>query len=197
MYTQEATDAKGRTVATKNATFRFSEQDLANIEELAVHLRVSKTEALRIAAFELRGKVGLHKTAGLRTVERLTRAYGDQGAVTVTLGQIPHTTVTVNGDTQDQLRAHVLVALTSIEDGPVQLPKQAQPLLVDRDTGAKFDLPPITPVEEGATVTVKVRDLPSLLRPAPDPDRSIEQRRWEARLHEMLRDAAGMPPDAE
>jgi hypothetical protein len=184
-----------RTSTGTNRTLRMSDLDWDNIGELAEHMKVSRTTAIRRAIFELRGKYGLHATDGLRTIARLEREYGDRGRIVVTMGEIPGTTVTVNGNEHPELRAHTFVALVSVEDGPMQLPRQAEVLLVDEDTGARFDLPAMSPVETGSTVTLLVRDLYARLRPPADPERSLEQRQWEDQLHKSLRTAAGIPDD--
>jgi hypothetical protein len=184
-----------RTTSGTNRTLRMSDLDWDNIGELADHMKVSRTTAIRHAIFELRGKYGLHVTDGLRTIARLEREYGDRGLIVVTMGDLPRITVTVNGNEHPELRAHAFVALVRVEDGPVQVPHEAQVLLVDKDTGARFDLPAMSPVEPGATVTVLVRDLYDRLRPPPDPERSAEQRRWEDTLHKSLRTAAGIPDE--
>jgi hypothetical protein len=181
-----------RTSTVPNRTLRMSDLDWANIGELADHMKVSKATAISRAIFELRGKYGLHVTDGLRTIARLEREYGDRGRIVVTMGELPRTTVTVNGNEHPELRAHAFVALTSVDDGPMEVPRRAEVLLVDKDTGARFDLPAMAPVEPGSTVTLLVRDLYDRLRPPPDPNRSLEQRQWEDKLHKSLRTAAGI-----
>jgi hypothetical protein len=178
-------------MTTKMTTFRLSEAEIEDLDEVAERLGVNRTEAVRHAIFELRRATGLLREDVVRLHERLAREAGDDAELVFAVASIDRQAVEVwlGGKLRDDLQAHVLYAMAAFEGQPLEMPPEGSIVMKDLDTGAWYTIGRVE-LCQGAEKRVPIRDLADLQQGAHD-ERTPEQRRGDLAMSARIRRAAG------
>jgi hypothetical protein len=188
----------------KMITARLEAEDQATLDEIVRRLKTSQTHAIRLALHALRIQAGLIRDDAIRLVERVARIAGDDAVLLFTVHHDPERgysiAVTVNDRQLDDVSVEIRTAL--IESAPpegnvftVHKPDSVSIVMRDAMTKARYAIGEID-LEDGATTTLSLRELPLRIVGGTPDDRTPEQRLSDTRMSiEILRAAGGLPED--
>lgn len=169
---------------------RFTDEELALFDDVAERLKITRTEAAQLGLHALRKQMGLLDEDTVGFQERIARLFGDDAVLKFTvngIGQL-NVDVTIAGEPVPDMVANVLFAAAENRDGTVTIPAEATIIAKDRSTGTWFTIGR-TRLQEGAGVDVPLRRMPELVQSRIDDDRTPAQRRHDARMNSLLRQA--------
>jgi hypothetical protein len=184
-------------MATKMTTFRLSDTELEQLDEVAHRLGVNRTDAVKHGIFQLRRATGLLGDDAIRLHERIARLSGDDAELVFVITSIPDLAVEVRleGEPLANVRAHLLYAKAGFEGQPMELQSEGAIVMKDESTGAWYSIGRVE-LREGAEKNISIRELPDLVQGAHD-DRSPEERRQDIAMSSRIRDAAGIDTEAD
>ena len=170
---------------TKPSSFRFSARVLEVADQIAEMLGTNRTTAFSLAITELSERLGVKQLDAVAAVESITRAYGDDAGITVTVTAWDTATIEIAGRPAPDWTAWPLVALSDAGEplSKVGFYCRYEPT---RTTFALGDDPDAA---IGSSVTVRPAELLDLvlLRTKRDSDKTPAQIRAELRSEFELR----------
>jgi hypothetical protein len=163
----------------KITSMRLSEDELAFFDEVAERLRINRSEAVRLALYALKERMGLLEEDTVDLQERIARMHGDHAVLRFEINSVEaqEVAVTIDGDPVPEFRANIVYALES-PTGTI--------LARDERTGTWYDVGRVA-LDRGAVVDVPLRRMPDLLQSRADDQRTPEERRTAARMNSLLR----------
>jgi hypothetical protein len=163
-------------------SFRFTDRTREIIREIAEDLHISDATALTLAITSLHRQLGYKARDSIAAVESITRVYGDDVPVVVTLTEPPTAaSITFGGkDADEDWEAWVQTGGVGNDGEPIGAAAFYARWQPKRVT---FALGEVEEAETGSKITVRPRDLVDLvlLRSEADESKSPAQRRADLR----------------
>jgi hypothetical protein len=175
---------------TINTSMRFTAEELELFDDIAKRLKITRTEAAQLGLHALRKQMGLLDEDTVDFEERIARLFGDDAVLKFTVNGIDRLNVdaTINGTPVPDMVANVLFAMTAWQGENPSLPDEATIIAKDQQTGTWFTIGR-TRLREGAGVEVPLKRMPELVQNRIDDNRSPAERRHDARMNSLLREA--------